>query len=222
MKASTKGEGHERRYFYGSVWAVTIAQPCCGSSGRRCRAAPRYDIVKLAVFLGILAVRRQHGPPGAVAAHTADRSRRTRRLRLTDLTRWVSVQSVMRKASVANPVGHEGWDDYAAYYDWENAQTVGRRDIAFWQRMAAPVDGPILELGCGTGPGRASGSPARLNRVRHRSIGIDAGAGAHACSPRASRLSREIDSRRHPPPAVSRSHVPARHGAVRDSAIAAR
>ncbi|HEX6163532.1 MAG TPA: class I SAM-dependent methyltransferase [Vicinamibacterales bacterium] len=47
--------------------------------------------------------------------------------------------------------GHEGWDDYAAYYDWENAQTVGRRDIAFWQRMATPVKGPILELGCGTG-----------------------------------------------------------------------
>ena len=47
--------------------------------------------------------------------------------------------------------GHEGWDDYAAYYDWENAQTVGRRDILFWQRMAAPVAGPVLELGCGTG-----------------------------------------------------------------------
>ena len=47
--------------------------------------------------------------------------------------------------------GHEGWDDYAPYYDWENAQTVGRRDIAFWNRMAAEVDGPILELGCGTG-----------------------------------------------------------------------
>ncbi|MEP6782811.1 MAG: class I SAM-dependent methyltransferase, partial [Acidobacteriota bacterium] len=50
------------------------------------------------------------------------------------------------------------WDDYAAYYDWENAQTVGRRDIAFWQRMAASVPArrargpaPILELGCGTG-----------------------------------------------------------------------
>ena len=25
--ASTQGEGHERRYFYGSVWAVAIAQP---------------------------------------------------------------------------------------------------------------------------------------------------------------------------------------------------
>lgn len=47
--------------------------------------------------------------------------------------------------------GHEGWDDYADYYDWENAQTVGRRDIAFWQRMASPVKGSILELGCGTG-----------------------------------------------------------------------
>ena len=47
--------------------------------------------------------------------------------------------------------GHEGWDDYAPYYDWENRQTVGRRDIAFWQRMSAPRDGPILELGCGTG-----------------------------------------------------------------------
>ena len=47
--------------------------------------------------------------------------------------------------------GHEGWDDYAAYYDWENAQTVGRRDIAFWEQMAAPVKGSILELGCGTG-----------------------------------------------------------------------
>ena len=27
VKASTQGEGHERRFFYGSVWAVCIAQP---------------------------------------------------------------------------------------------------------------------------------------------------------------------------------------------------
>ena len=27
VKASTQGEGHERRYFYGSVWAVAIAHP---------------------------------------------------------------------------------------------------------------------------------------------------------------------------------------------------
>ena len=47
--------------------------------------------------------------------------------------------------------GYEGWDDYAEYYDWENAQTVGKRDIAFWKRMSADVQGPVLELGCGTG-----------------------------------------------------------------------
>jgi len=64
--------------------------------------------------------------------------------------------------------GHDGWDDYAAYYDWENAQTVGRRDIAFWRRMAAPVEGPILELGCGTGR-------VALPVARHGStvVGID-------------------------------------------------
>src|SRR5207249_1848695 len=27
VKASTKGEGHERRYFYGTVWAMCLAQP---------------------------------------------------------------------------------------------------------------------------------------------------------------------------------------------------
>jgi ubiquinone/menaquinone biosynthesis C-methylase UbiE len=47
--------------------------------------------------------------------------------------------------------GWHGWDDYAPYYDWENARTVGRRDIEFWRRMAEQADGPVLELGCGTG-----------------------------------------------------------------------
>ena len=57
--------------------------------------------------------------------------------------------------------GYEGWDDYAAYYDWENKQTVGRRDIGFWSafaRGAWPASTPrasarqaVLELGCGTG-----------------------------------------------------------------------
>ena len=54
--------------------------------------------------------------------------------------------------------GHEGWDDYAAYYDWENAQTVGRRDIAFWSDFALRASSGqarnrprVLELGCGTG-----------------------------------------------------------------------
>lgn len=47
--------------------------------------------------------------------------------------------------------GWRGWDDYAPFYDWENARTVGRRDVAFWQRLASEQRGRVLELGCGTG-----------------------------------------------------------------------
>jgi SAM-dependent methyltransferase len=47
--------------------------------------------------------------------------------------------------------GWQGWDDYAPFYDWENARTLGRRDVPFWQQVAASSDGPVLELGCGTG-----------------------------------------------------------------------
>lgn len=47
--------------------------------------------------------------------------------------------------------GSSGWDEYAPFYDWENARTVARRDVAFWQRLAAVQEGAVLELGCGTG-----------------------------------------------------------------------
>jgi SAM-dependent methyltransferase len=47
--------------------------------------------------------------------------------------------------------GWEGWDAYAPFYDWENAQTLGRRDIPFWRRLALRAKGLVLELGCGTG-----------------------------------------------------------------------
>lgn len=47
--------------------------------------------------------------------------------------------------------GWHGWDDYAPFYDWENARTLGRRDVSFWLRMTGAVRGPVLELGCGTG-----------------------------------------------------------------------
>jgi ubiquinone/menaquinone biosynthesis C-methylase UbiE len=47
--------------------------------------------------------------------------------------------------------GWEGWDQYAPFYDWENARTLGRRDVGFWQRIAGAATGSVLELGCGTG-----------------------------------------------------------------------
>ncbi len=47
--------------------------------------------------------------------------------------------------------GWQGWDEYAPFYDWENARTVARRDIAFWKSLARQQPGLALELGCGTG-----------------------------------------------------------------------
>lgn len=47
--------------------------------------------------------------------------------------------------------GWQGWDEYAPFYDWENTRTLGRRDVPFWRRVARAADGPVLELGCGTG-----------------------------------------------------------------------
>ena len=47
--------------------------------------------------------------------------------------------------------GPRGWDDYAPFYDWENARSLGRRDVPFWRTVALQVGGPVLELGCGTG-----------------------------------------------------------------------
>ena len=64
--------------------------------------------------------------------------------------------------------GWSGWDDYAPFYDWENAQTLDRRDVRFWRRMAARAGGPVLELGCGTG--RVTVPVARTGA---RVVGVD-------------------------------------------------
>jgi ubiquinone/menaquinone biosynthesis C-methylase UbiE len=64
--------------------------------------------------------------------------------------------------------GWEGWDEYAPFYDWENARTLGRRDVPFWQRVASTAAGPVLELGCGTG--RVT---LPLARAGVRIVGID-------------------------------------------------
>jgi SAM-dependent methyltransferase len=54
-------------------------------------------------------------------------------------------------AAETDAEGWHGWDDYAAFYDWENALTVGRRDVAFWRGVAQRAGGRTLELGTGTG-----------------------------------------------------------------------
>ena len=54
VKRSTKGEGHERRYFYGSVWAVCIGQPVLWLLWRALPETRATDALKLAAFVGIL------------------------------------------------------------------------------------------------------------------------------------------------------------------------
>jgi ubiquinone/menaquinone biosynthesis C-methylase UbiE len=63
----------------------------------------------------------------------------------------LSKRSSSREPRGTSPEGWHGWDAYAPFYDWENARTLGRRDVPFWQRVAADAGGPVLELGCGTG-----------------------------------------------------------------------
>ena len=84
------------------------------------------------------------------------------------------------------PEGWEGWDEYAPFYDWENARTLGRRDLPFWRGVARRAGGPVLELGCGTGrlsvPLARAGidligidrSPSMLDRLRaKRPLAVD-------------------------------------------------
>jgi hypothetical protein len=56
VRASTKGEGTERRYFYGTVWAVCAAEPVLGLLWKILPRSHTADIVKLTVFAGILAI----------------------------------------------------------------------------------------------------------------------------------------------------------------------
>jgi SAM-dependent methyltransferase len=69
---------------------------------------------------------------------------------------------------MTKPEGWAGWDEYAPFYDWENARTLGRRDVPFWRQVAMAARGPVLELGCGTG--RIS---LPLVRAGVRLVGID-------------------------------------------------
>jgi SAM-dependent methyltransferase len=99
---------------------------------------------------------------------------------------------------VATPLdGSLGWDAYAPFYDWENARTMGRRDVAFWRRVALGEPGPLLELGCGTGR-----LLVPLARAGVRATGVDRSAPMLAYArTRAGRLPR------HKRPALARGDI---------------
>ena len=94
--------------------------------------------------------------------------------------------------------GWQGWDEYAPFYDWENARTLGRRDVPFWRRVALARDG------------RCSSSAAGPAASRCRSRGP------------ASRWSASIDRRRCSTRAARRLPALAQSPAGRAAALAAR
>jgi len=62
VRPSTRGEGTERRYFYGSVWAVVLAQALLLAVWKTLPATRAAACAKLAVFAGTLLLM-------ALAAH---------------------------------------------------------------------------------------------------------------------------------------------------------
>lgn len=54
VKRSTRGEGWERRYFYGTVWSVTISQIILMLLWKVLPKNPATDVVKLVVYVGAL------------------------------------------------------------------------------------------------------------------------------------------------------------------------
>ena len=55
VKLSTSGEGHERRYFYGTVWACVLAQPILGLLWWWFPRGRSFDLLRFVGFVGVLA-----------------------------------------------------------------------------------------------------------------------------------------------------------------------
>jgi len=66
VKPSTKGEGDERRYFYGTVWAVCFAQPVLGALWVTLPRGRSGDAVKLMASVSILAITGLHARRGVL------------------------------------------------------------------------------------------------------------------------------------------------------------
>ena len=192
VKASTRGEGHERRYFYGTVWAVATAQPVLwflwavlpaagpptrsswGSSSASWGRWRGWRIVAASLErapscpASSRSRTSQRSPSAGAATHRGRRHGRNRRTSAHMTSRLFPTRPRVETGMPADLDGWRGWNEYAEFYDWENARTMGRRDISFWGAFVQESAGPVLELGCGTG--RVT---APLSRRGVRLVGVD-------------------------------------------------
>jgi hypothetical protein len=63
---STKGEGWERRYFYGTVWAVTLAQVMLLLLWKMLPRTHSADVLELGVYVAVLAIIGRAAAQGAL------------------------------------------------------------------------------------------------------------------------------------------------------------
>ena len=109
--------------------------------------------------------------------------------------------------------GHKGWDEYAPFYDWENARTFGRRDVPFWTRLVTARGGRVLELGCGTGrvtlPLARTGA-ALVSRIQDGPDGLRAAIDTVLTTPTFRHRAQEIraTTRNAPSPHEALTHSP--------------
>ena len=83
------------------------------------------------------------------------------------------------------PEGWSGWDDYADFYDWENAQTLDRRDVRSGRRMADARQRPRARARMRDRARHHSRRAHRRAHCRRRSIVRDARPRAEAIETRA-------------------------------------
>ena len=115
----------------------------------------------------------------------------------------------------ATAQGWQGWDDYADFYDWENAQTLDRRDVKFWQAMARRAKRSHPRARVRHRTRHDSGGANGRTYYRRRSIVRHAQPCAEAIETRAGGRPACVAARRHPVSSLPRvGAIRSRHGAV--------
>ncbi len=91
---STKTEGMERRYFYGSVWAVTAAQTLLLVLWKTLPRTHSADLIKLAAYVATLIFMGLAGPARQALPHPSHPPRRTHGLRLTQNNQFATLTNL--------------------------------------------------------------------------------------------------------------------------------
>ena len=117
--------------------------------------------------------------------------------------------------------GWQGWDDYADFYDWENAQTLDRRDVTFWTTMAERANGPDSRARVRHGTSHDSAGAHRGEHCWRRSIVGNARSRAEAIATHTFAPAPDLGAGGHPISPLQRfGPIRSRHGTVRNPSIA--